>query len=149
MRRGAKLLLREADMAVHPGQHIGIIGANGSGKSSLFKLLMGEVSADAGEIQIPEDWRIAHMVQELASSNRSALDYVLDGDLVLRQIEALIDRALATNDNASLAHAYERLDAINGYDAQSRAEQLLQGLGFHQTELQRAVNSFSGGWRIR
>ncbi len=149
MRRGAKLLLREADMAVHPGQHIGIIGANGSGKSSLFKLLMGEFSADAGEIKIPEDWRIAHMVQELAKSNRSAIDYVLDGDSVLRQTEVEIDRALAAEDNGGLASAYERMDAINGYDAQSRAEQLLQGLGFHQTELQRSVNSFSGGWRIR
>ena len=149
LRRGIKLLLSDAELSIHPGQHIGVIGANGSGKSSLFKLLMGEISADAGELFIPSDWRIAHMAQELATSERSALDFVIDGDPVLRSIENDIEKALANEDNNRLAKAYEQMDTINGYDAHSRAEQLLHGLGFHQSEISRPVNSFSGGWRIR
>ena len=149
LRRGVKLLLNDAELSIHPGQHIGIIGANGSGKSSLFKLLMGQVAADAGELSIPSDWRIAHMAQELATSERSALDFVLDGDPLLREVEANVEAALAANDNNRLANAYEKMDTINGFDAHYRAEQLLHGLGFYQSEINRPVNSFSGGWRIR
>lgn len=149
LRRGIKLLLQDAELVVHPGQHIGIIGANGTGKSSLFKLLLGQIAADAGELFIPKDWRIAHMAQELARSERSAVDYVLDGDPELRKIEAAIEKALADEDHDRLAIEYEKMDTANGFDAQSRAEQLLHGLGFHQSEVGRPVNSFSGGWRIR
>jgi len=149
LRRGVKLLLNDAELSIHPGQHIGIIGANGSGKSSLFKLLLGQVAADAGELSIPSDWRIAHMAQELATSERSALDFVIDGDPVLRDVEATVEAALAANDNNRLANAYEKMDTINGFDAHYRAEQLLHGLGFYQSEISRPVNSFSGGWRIR
>ena len=111
LRRGVKLLLNDAELSVHPGQHIGIIGANGSGKSSLFKLLMGQVTVDAGELSIPSDWRIAHMAQELATSERSALDFVIDGDPVLREVEATVEAALNANNNNQLANAYEK----NGY----------------------------------
>ncbi|MDG1307610.1 MAG: ATP-binding cassette domain-containing protein [Porticoccaceae bacterium] len=149
LRRGIKLLLHDAEMVVHPGQHIGIIGGNGTGKSSLFKLLLGQVTADAGELFIPKDWRIAHMAQELARSERSAVDYVLDGDPELRKIEAAIEKALASDDHDRLAIEYENMEMANGFNAHSRAEQLLHGLGFHQSEVNRPVNSFSGGWRIR
>ena len=149
LRRGVKLLLNDAELSIHPGQHIGIIGANGSGKSSLFKLLMGQVTVDAGELSIPSDWRIAHMAQELATSERSALDFVIDGDPVLREVEATVEAALNANNNNQLANAYEKMDTINGFDAHYRAEQLLHGLGFYQSEISRPVNSFSGGWRIR
>jgi len=149
LRRGIKLLLQDAELVIHPGQHIGIIGGNGTGKSSLFKLLLGQIAADAGELFIPKDWRIAHMAQELARSERSAVDYVLDGDPELRKIEAAIERALSDEDHDRLAVEYEKMDIANGFDAHSRAEQLLHGLGFHQSEVGRPVNSFSGGWRIR
>jgi ATP-binding cassette subfamily F protein 3 len=149
MRRGTKVLLSEAELTVHPGQHIGIIGANGSGKSSLFKLLLGEVTPDSGNFAIPPQWRIAHMAQELATSERNVLDFVLDGDPVLRKIEQMVEQALASGADHELADAYEKMDGINGFDAHYRAEQLLHGLGFHQSEVGRPVNSFSGGWRIR
>lgn len=149
MRRGTKVLLSEAELTVHPGQHIGIIGANGSGKSSLFKLLLGEVTPDSGNFAIPLQWRIAHMAQELATSERNVLDFVLDGDPVLRKIEQMVEQALASGADDELADAYEKMDGINGFDAHYRAEQLLHGLGFHQSEVGRPVNSFSGGWRIR
>ncbi|MBT3798119.1 MAG: ATP-binding cassette domain-containing protein [Porticoccaceae bacterium] len=149
MRRGTKVLLSEAELTVHPGQHIGIIGANGSGKSSLFKLLLGEVTPDSGNFAIPLQWRIAHMAQELATSERNVLDFVLDGDPALRKIEQMVEQALASGADHELADAYEKMDGINGFDAHYRAEQLLHGLGFHQSEVGRPVNSFSGGWRIR
>ena len=149
LRRGTKVLLSDAELVIHPGQHIGIIGANGCGKSSLFKLLLGQLAPDAGNLFIPSDWRIAHMAQELASSQRSALDYVLDGDPELRRTEAAIEQATDQEDNNRLAAEYEKMDAINGFDAHYRAEQLLHGLGFYQSEINRPVNSFSGGWRIR
>ena len=149
LRRGTKVLLNQAQLVIHPGQHIGIIGANGCGKSSLFKLLLGSLSPDAGDLFIPKDWRIAHMAQELASSDKSALEFVLDGDPELRQIEHAIEQALAVEDNNRLAVEYEKMDAISGFDARYRAEQLLHGLGFHQAEVNRPVSSFSGGWRIR
>lgn len=149
MRRGTKVLLSEAELTVHPGQHIGIIGANGSGKSSLFKLLLGEVTPDSGNFAIPPQWRIAHMAQELATSERNVLDFVLDGDPALRKIEQMVEQALASGADHELADAYEKMDGINGFDANYRAEQLLHGLGFHQSEVGRPVNSFSGGWRIR
>lgn len=149
LRRGTKLLLDDAVLSIHPGQNVGVIGANGSGKSSLFKLLLGEITQDEGELFIPSDWNIAHMAQELASSDRNILDFVIDGDAALREVEQKISESLASNNDDALANAYERMDEINGFDAQYRAEQLLHGLGFHQSELDRSVNSFSGGWRIR
>ena len=149
LRRGIKVLLEDAELVVHPGQHIGIIGGNGTGKSSLFKLLLGQIAPDAGDLFIPSSWRIAHMVQELANSEHSAVDYVLDGDPHVRAIEKAIEQALLDEDNNRLALEYEKLDAANGFDAHYRAEQLLHGLGFTQAEVNRPVNSFSGGWRIR
>ncbi|MFT7122608.1 MAG: ATP-binding cassette subfamily F protein 3, partial [Bermanella sp.] len=107
LRRGVKVLLEEAELVIHPGQHIGIIGGNGTGKSTLFKLLLGQVSADAGDLFIPKDWRIAHMAQELATSERTAADFVLDGDPVLRGVELAIEEALATEDHNRLANEYE------------------------------------------
>ena len=149
LRRGSKVLLDNAELVVHPGQHVGVIGGNGSGKSSLFKLLLGEIAPDAGDLFIPSSCRISHMAQELASSQRSAVDYVLDGDSQLRIIEKAIKEATAEGDNDRLAVEYEKLDGANGYNARHRAEQLLHGLGFSQAEINNPVNSFSGGWRIR
>ena len=149
LRRGSKVLLDNAELVVHPGQHVGVIGGNGSGKSSLFKLLLGEIAPDAGKLFITSSCRIAHMGQELASSQRSAVDYVLDGDSQLRIIEKAIEEATAAGDNDRLAVEYEKLEGANGYNARHRAEQLLHGLGFSQGEINNPVNSFSGGWRIR
>ena len=103
LRRGIKVLLDDAELVVHPGQHIGIIGGNGTGKSSLFKLLLGQIAPDAGDLFIPANWRIAHMAQELANSEHSAVDYVLDGDPHVRAIEKAIEQALLDEDNDRLA----------------------------------------------
>lgn len=149
LQRGQKPLLEKANLLIHAGQRVGVIGANGTGKSSLFQLFMGQLHSDQGEVILPKQLRISHMAQEVAHSNRTALEYVLDGDLELRAIEAAIEQAENQEDNAALAHEHEKLEAVDAYTAPSRAQQLLYGLGFAADDHQRAVNTFSGGWRIR
>ena len=155
--RGVQRLLDDANLTIHPGRHIGVIGRNGCGKSSLFQLLLGELQLDGGDMNKPASWRMAHMAQEVSSSNRTALEYVLDGDAELRAVQAAIALAEVQHDhnssdaknNDKLAHLYADLETLNGYDADYRAEQLLHGLGFTQSQCHVSVNSFSGGWRIR
>lgn len=149
LQRGGKPLLTDVSLTIQSGQRVGIIGANGCGKSSLFQLLLDELHADAGEVKLPGQLRIAHMGQEVVTSNRSALDHVLDGDRQLRETEQQIRNAQAKDNYQALALAYDRLDAIHGHSAPSRAQQLLHGLGFATEDEQRRVGEFSGGWRIR
>jgi ATP-binding cassette, subfamily F, member 3 len=149
LQRGHKPLLEKANLLVHAGQRVGVIGANGTGKSSLFQLFLGLLHADHGDVVLPKQLRISHMAQEVAHSDRSALDYVLDGDTELRATEAAIDAAHASENNTALAHAFDKLDALDAHTAPSRAQQLLNGLGFGSADHQRAVSEFSGGWRIR
>ena len=149
LQRGSKFLLEHASAVFHPGQKVALIGANGSGKSSLFQLLLGQLTADDGEASIPSQWRIAHMAQEVATSDRNALDYIIDGDTELRRIEAEITQAEASEQHERLASLHEQLDTIDGYNARVRAEQLMLGLGFKLSDISKSANSFSGGWRIR
>ncbi len=149
LRRGTQALLQQASFTINSGDKVGVIGANGSGKTSLFKLLLSESHLDAGELLIPAQWRIAHMAQEVGASDRSAVDYVIDGDQALRALQSRIAQCEQNNQHEALGELYSQLDAINGYDAQHRAEQLLHGLGFVQTQVDQPVSSFSGGWRIR
>src|SRR3990167_5810571 len=141
LQRGPQRLLEDAEMTLHPGHKAGLIGANGAGKSSLFALLRGELSADAGDCLIPADWRIAHMRQEV--------DYVLDGDLQLRKGQAELAVAEAAHDGAAIARLHTELDNLDGYAADARARKLLAGLGFDRAQIDRRVGDFSGGWRMR
>lgn len=149
LQRGTQFLLDKTDATIQPQKCAAIIGANGCGKSSLFKLLLKELTLDNGEIVIPHQWRIAHMAQEVAESQRTAIDYVLDGDEQLRNIENTIHTATESEDHNALAQAYTELETIDGYTANNRAQKLLHGLGFSQKDLEKSVSDFSGGWRIR
>ena len=149
LRRGTKILFRDATFQIHPGQRAGVTGANGCGKSSLFALLRGELSADEGDALYPRDWVVAHVAQETPSDPRPAIDYVLDGDEELRAVERGLVEAEAGGEGTRLAELHARLEAIGGYDARSRAARLLHGLGFAPGEELRAVAEFSGGWRMR
>jgi len=147
LQRGHKFLLEEADLTIFPGQKWGIVGANGSGKSTLFKLLLGELAEDGGQLQIPGDWQLAHMAQEVQAGDRQAIDYVIDGDQPLRLLETDIQNSI--DNGEKLALLYQHLEAIDGYTANTRAERLLHGLGFKTTDSNKWVKDFSGGWRIR
>ncbi|WP_286695185.1 ATP-binding cassette domain-containing protein [Spongiibacter sp. UBA1325] len=146
LQRGGKALLEEASLRVNPGEHMALVGANGSGKSSLFKLLCNELSYDSGDLQIPAQWQIAQMRQEVEASDRPAIEYVIDGHQHYRRIEADIE---ACNDDHRLAELLAEMELIHAYQIRSDAEQLLQGLGFALTEVDKPVSDFSGGWRIR
>jgi ATP-binding cassette subfamily F protein 3 len=152
--RGARRLLVDASLTVHPGQKVGVIGPNGSGKTSLFALLRGEIVADAGEVALPPGWLIAHVAQETPASSRTAIDYVQDGDAELRAIERELALAAAHAGDADtggeqLALLHHRYELIDGYSARARAGALLSGLGFHADRHGDPVDRFSGGWRMR
>ncbi|MFK8329067.1 ATP-binding cassette domain-containing protein [Pseudomonas sp. BJa5] len=149
LQRGPQRLLEGAEMTLHAGQKAGLIGANGAGKSSLFALLRGELTPDSGDCQLPADWRIAHMRQEVDTLDRLAVDYVLDGDARLRKVQAELAAAEAAHDGTALARLHIELDSADGYTADARARKLLAGLGFTNAQMDRRVGDFSGGWRMR
>ena len=149
LQRGKNQLLQQADLRLHQGYKVGLIGANGSGKSSLFQLLLGRLEADAGDLNLPGQWRIAHMAQEVPALERAAVDYVLDGDQRLREIERQMATAERLDQQHLLGELHAKLAAIDGYSADARARQLMHGLGFSEAEVERPVAEFSGGWRIR
>ena len=151
VRRGTKVLLDTTEFVVHPGERVGFVGKNGAGKSTLFALLQHEIEADAGTLAIPVGWRVASVEQEIASSNRPAREFVIDGDVRLRQLQA--ERLEAENDphaeGARIAELEAELIEADAWTAASRAEQLLAGLGFTPAQWLQPVDSFSGGWRMR
>ncbi|WP_457672982.1 ATP-binding cassette domain-containing protein [Thiolapillus sp.] len=149
LRRGSKLLFENASFQIHAGQKVGITGANGTGKSSLFALIRGELQPDAGELKRPREWVIAWVAQETPRDDRPAIEYVLDGDAELRHIEQQLAEAEQQEDGQTLAHLHGQYEAIGGYQARSRAGALLHGLGFRPGDEQRPVADFSGGWRMR
>jgi len=151
LQRGPKFLLDAADLTIYPGQKVGLIGGNGTGKSTLFQMLLGKLASDTGTLDIPKQWRVAHMAQEVGHTSRSALDYVLDGDSELRRLEREIIAVSdsADNNGERLAHLYGDMENIHAYSAPARAQQLLNGLGFNSGDDARPVTDFSGGWRIR
>jgi len=149
LRRGRKVLISNASLQVHAGQRMGLIGANGSGKSSLFAMLLGELEPDDGELGLQSNDEIAHVAQESPHGSGSAIDYVMDGDTELREVQAALAACEASNDAAGLHVLYERIEAIDGFSAEARAARLLHGLGFADGELQQSVSQFSGGWRMR
>ena len=149
LQRGPQRLLEGAELTLHPGQKAGLVGANGAGKSSLFALLRGEFVPDGGDCQLPPNWRIAHMRQEIDTLDRLAIDYVLDGDVELRRIQHDLVSAEAAHDGNALARLHTELDSADGYSADARGRKLLAGLGFANEQMERPVSSFSGGWRMR
>ncbi len=147
--RGTKPLLEAADLTLNPGEKIGLIGANGSGKSSLFALLRGELHADGGDADFPARWRVSHVAQETPALDRPALEYAIDGDTHLRKLEAELADAEARHDGLRSGELHAALADADAYTVRARGEQLLTGLGFSQDQMSRPVASFSGGWRMR
>ncbi|MER2532957.1 MAG: ribosomal protection-like ABC-F family protein [Candidatus Competibacter sp.] len=149
LQRGGKPLFENVSLTVYPGWKVGVIGANGSGKSSLFALLRDELHPDIGDLDLPPRWTVAHVAQETPALPVPALEFVLDGDAELRQIERDLQAAEVAHDGARQAELHAHFDAIDGYSARARAGKLMSGLGFATDQLERPVAEFSGGWRVR
>ena len=146
LRRGALLLFQQADLTVFPGQKVGIVGANGCGKSSLFAMLQGKLAPDAGNVSIPSSWTIATVAQETPAVELSAMDYVLQGD---EQLYPLLLKVRESHVDTDLVAVHHQIEALDGYRAEAKAGTLLDGLGFTGDMQQRMVKDFSGGWRMR
>ncbi|TAN49919.1 MAG: ATP-binding cassette domain-containing protein [Methylococcaceae bacterium] len=149
LRRGPRVLFEQASFTIHRGAKVGITGANGAGKSSLFALIQGDLHADLGQVDVPAQLMIAHVAQETPALERSAIDYVMDGDAELRRLEAQLAEAELHSDGLRQSEIHAQLDAIAGYAARSRAARLLRGLGFLPGQEETSVQQFSGGWRMR
>ena len=145
IRRGENMLFDGASFQVHPGQKVGLTGANGCGKSSLFAVFRQELVIDKGDVKIPKDWVMAHVAQEAPANERPAIDHVLDGDEEWRDLEQKIQDP----DHPRYLKYQSRYEEIDGYSARSRAAQLLNGLGFKASDIEKPAKEFSGGWRVR
>ncbi|MBS3803874.1 MAG: ATP-binding cassette domain-containing protein [Oleiphilaceae bacterium] len=149
LQRGGVWLLEHANLTIQPGQRVAIVGANGVGKSSLFQLLLEQLTPEHGGVSLPGGCRIAHMAQEVAATERSARDFVLDGDIELRRLEYELARAETSGDDHGMARIHGELDIHDAWSAPRRADALIRGLGFTNADAERPMASFSGGWRIR
>jgi len=149
LRRGERLLLSNVDLALHSGWRVGVVGRNGTGKSSLFAAIQREIESDQGDLDLSGKARIASVAQETPSLPDPAIDFVLGGDVEVAAVIRAEAAAMEAEDYDAVAEAHHRLDELNGYDATARAGRLLHGLGFPAETHQRAVSSFSGGWRVR
>ncbi len=149
LRRGPQPLFEQVNFIVYRGNKVGITGANGAGKSSLFAAILGELTPDRGDIDLPAAIKIAHVEQEVAASSRPAIEFVLDGDAELRKVQAAIEDAEKRDAAMALAELYSSLEAIDGYRAKARAAAIMHGLGFKSAQHERPVAEFSGGWRVR
>ena len=146
IRRGARLLLESVTFTIFDGDKVGVIGANGVGKSSLFAVLTGELEVDAGTVEVPARLTLAHLAQDVPATSRPAIDYVMDGDAELRSLERELETA---REGERIAVLHSRMDAIDGYAARARAGRLMTGLGFTTAQENQPVGTFSGGWRMR
>ena len=147
--RGSKLLLEETSAVVYPGHKAGLIGANGCGKSSLFALIRGELHPDHGDCKLPKDWQIVSVAQETPAVQRSALDYVIDGDKRYRALQLRLQEAELQHNGELMATLHAQLEQAGAYDIEARAATILAGLGFASSTIGKLVTEFSGGWRMR
>ena len=147
--RGVKVLVEGASFQLHPGHKVGLTGANGAGKSSLFAMLRGELHPEHGDLEMPPNWVIAHVAQETPALSQAAIEFTLDGDVELRSIETALVEAEAKHEGERIGELHARFSEIGGYSARARAAELLDGLGFKNADLSRPVSDFSGGWRVR
>ncbi len=149
LRRGAKVLLDGASCTINPGEKVGLVGRNGAGKSSLFGLLNHSLHEDKGDFHVPAQWRMAQVAQDMPETGQSATQFVIDGDVTLLAAQQEVTASEDSGDGERMAHAYMALHDAGAHDAPARAQALILGLGFRTDELERPVNSFSGGWRMR
>lgn len=144
LRRGTELLFDDVNITITQGKKVGLIGANGAGKTSLFKMLTGELDTDKGDVDLPANTRIAYLQQEVPASSESAIDYVLGGDVKLTEIQNAIAEAERSERFENIGQLHDQLASVDGYTARSRAEQLMVGLGFEEADFVKSLGEFSG-----
>lgn len=149
LRRGKKVLFSGADLTIHKGQRVGVTGANGAGKSSLFRMLLGTLDADEGEVDLASGLVFASTDQEVEATIRVAREYVIDGDQRLRALESRLQAAEESGNGSQHASLLGEFETLGGYTAISRAATMLNGLGFSNEDQLRPLSDFSGGWRMR
>ena len=149
LRRGARVLIDNANLTINPGEKAGLVGRNGAGKSTLFALLNGTLHEDGGDFFVPPQWRMAQVAQDMPETDESATAFVIAGDTTLAAAQAEVEAAELSDDGERMAHAYMALHDAGAHDAPARAQALILGLGFKTHELEQPVDSFSGGWRMR
>lgn len=149
LRLGTKVLLQQASVLINAGEKASLVGRNGAGKSTLFALLSGNLKEEAGEFEIPRQWRMSQVEQDMPETSDSATEFVLQGDSCLMKARVALEIAIANDDGMAMAQAYSDLADAGDHNAAPRAQSLIQGLGFKADELENPVNSFSGGWRMR
>ena len=149
LRRGPNLLFEDASFVIHRDKKVGLIGANGAGKTSLFKMITGELDVEEGYLDYPQDLRISYLAQEVPGTDDVAVQYVLEGDKQLIQIQQKIRSAEENERFDELGELHAIFNSMDGHAALSKAEQLMIGLGFSQEDLKKTVKDFSGGWRVR
>ncbi|WP_086971541.1 ABC transporter ATP-binding protein [Vibrio coralliirubri] len=147
--RGGKPLLDQASATFHPGDKIGLVGKNGCGKSTLFALIKDELSIDAGSFSKPAHWEMAWVAQETPALERTAIEYVIDGDREYRGLEDQLEKAEQADNGTLVAEIHGKIETIGGYSIKARAAELLDGLGFSQEQMTWNLTQFSGGWRMR
>ena len=149
LKRGVKVLVEGASLQLHPGHKVGLTGANGAGKSSIFAMLRGELHPEAGDLEMPPSWVVGHVAQDTPALPDAAIEFALDGDAELRSVEKALAEAEAKHEGDKIGELHAKLGEIGGYSAKARAAALLDGLGFKPADLNRPVSDFSGGWRVR
>ena len=149
IRMNANILIDNFSFSITPRMRVGLVGKNGTGKTTLFNTILGRHEPDKGEIYIPKSAVIAEVAQEIYNTDLSAFEYILSGDEELLELREAEATALAQNDANQIANVYARIEEIDGYRAESRAYQLLDGLGFKVEDYHKPVKDFSGGWRMR
>lgn len=149
LKRGVKVLIEGASLQLHPGHKVGLTGANGAGKSSIFAMLRGELHPEVGDLEIPPGWVVGHVAQDTPALPDAAIEFALDGDAELRAVEKALAEAEAKHEGDKIGELHAKLGEIGGYSAKARAAALLDGLGFKSADLNRPVSDFSGGWRVR
>tara|TARA_B110000211_G_scaffold146846_1_gene167337 strand:- start:321 stop:2255 length:1935 start_codon:yes stop_codon:yes gene_type:complete len=146
---GGITLFDDVSLTIHQQQKVGLVGANGTGKTSLFKVITREMEVDSSSLSYPSSLRISYLAQEVPGSDEIALDYVLSGDYRLIEIQEEIAQAEKNEQFEILGELYETYTSLDGYSAKSKAEQLMVGLGFQADDFSKPLNDFSGGWRVR
>lgn len=149
IRMNANLLIDGFSFTLSPKMRVGIVGKNGTGKTTLFNTILGRLEPDKGDIYIPKNYVIAEVAQEIHDTSLTAFEYILSGDEELAELRKAEEKALLEEDGFAISDIHQQLERIDGYRADSRAYQLLKGLGFIEADYHKKVREFSGGWRMR